>query len=117
GGGAVAGGGDGEAGARLLGALGEARCELVLGDVTDPGTAAAAVAAAARLGPLDVLVNNAAVDFSSDLYETSAEDVRRVFEVNVVGAFLMLQAAARAMRGRGGAVINGSSRTAALRRP
>jgi NAD(P)-dependent dehydrogenase (short-subunit alcohol dehydrogenase family) len=103
-----------EAGSRLLAELGETRSELVLGDVTDPGTAAAAIEAAARLGSLDILVNNAAVDFTSDLYDTRVEDVRHVFEVNFIGAFLMLQSAARAMRGRGGSIINLSSRTASV---
>lgn len=74
---------DRAAGSRLLAELSGTGCELVLGDVTDPATAIAAVAAAARLGSLDVLVNNAAMDFTSDLYETSADDVRRVLEVNI----------------------------------
>jgi NAD(P)-dependent dehydrogenase (short-subunit alcohol dehydrogenase family) len=105
---------DREAASRLLAELSRTTCEVVLGDVTDPGTAAAALEAAARLGSLDVLVNNAAVDFTSDLYETRVEDVRRVMEVNFVGAFLMLQSAARAMRGRGGSIINLVSRTATV---
>jgi len=105
---------DRAAGSRLLAELSGTGCELVLGDVTDPATAIAAAEAAARLGPLDVLVNNAAMDFTSDLYETRAEDVRRVLEVNFVGAFLMLQSAARAMRGRGGSIINLVSRTATV---
>lgn len=105
---------DGAAGSQLRADLSATGCELVLGDVTDPATATAAVEAAARLGPLDVLVNNAAIDFTSDLYETRLEDVRRVLEVNFVGAFLMLQSAARAMRGRGGSIINLVSRTATV---
>src|SRR5215472_13810797 len=83
------------AGAELAAEIGDDRAALVLGDVTDPLTARAAVDAA---GMPDILVNNAAIDYTSDLCETSLEDVRRVFEVNVLGAFLMLQAAARAMR-------------------
>jgi NAD(P)-dependent dehydrogenase (short-subunit alcohol dehydrogenase family) len=90
------------------------RIAVVLGDVTDPGTAANAVAAASTFGPLDILVNNAAMDFSSDLRETEVDDVRQVLEVNVVGAFLMLQAAARAMQGRGGSIVNVTSRTATV---
>src|SRR5687768_6147621 len=46
----------------------------VQGDVTDPRTAERAVAAAIqRFGSLDVLVNNAAVDFTSDFLATRIE--------------------------------------------
>ena len=103
-----------DAGQVLADELGRGHAALVLGDVTDPATAAAAVDEARRFGPLDVLVNNAAMDFTSDLYSTAVEDVRRVLEVNFVGAFVMLQAAARAMRGRGGSIVNVGSRLATI---
>ena len=63
-----------------------------------------------------MLVNNAGIDFTSDLLETALEDVRRVLEVNFIGAFLMLKEAARAMRrsGKGGSIINVTSRTASV---
>jgi NAD(P)-dependent dehydrogenase (short-subunit alcohol dehydrogenase family) len=93
---------------------GRGRAAAVTGDVSDPGTAARAVAAALKFGPLDILVNNAGMDFTSDIYETTVQDVRRVMEVNFTGAFLMLQAAARAMRGRGGSIVNVTSRTATI---
>ena len=102
------------AGAAIAQELGSDRAELVLGDVTAPSTASAAVAAAERFGHLDILVNNAAMDYTSDLYATDVEDVRRVLEVNFVGPFLMLQAAARAMRGRGGSIVNIGSRLATI---
>jgi NAD(P)-dependent dehydrogenase (short-subunit alcohol dehydrogenase family) len=71
-----------------------------------------AMSAAGEFGALDILVNNAGIDYVSDLYDTEIDDVRRVLEVNFVGAFRLLQAAARKMRGRGGSIINVSSRTA-----
>lgn len=88
----------------------------VAGDVTDPITAVEAVSVATAMGGLDVLVNNAGIDFTSDLLETALEDVRQVLEVNFIGAFLMLKEAARAMRhsGNGGSIINLTSRVASV---
>jgi NAD(P)-dependent dehydrogenase (short-subunit alcohol dehydrogenase family) len=82
--------------------------------VTDPSTARLAVEAAQRFGPLDILVNNAGVDFTSELLETDVDDVRRILEINFIGAFLMLTEASRAMRGKGGSIVNVSSRTATV---
>lgn len=84
-----------------------------VGDVADPTTADCAIAATRLFGRLDVLVNNAGIDFTSDLLQTEADDVRKVFGVNFFGAFLMLTAAARAMND-GGSIINVISRTASV---
>jgi NAD(P)-dependent dehydrogenase (short-subunit alcohol dehydrogenase family) len=92
------------------------RAVFLAGDVGRPETARAAVTAAARFGgPPDVLVNNAGLDLSGiDLLDTSEEDARRVFDVNVFGALFMLQAVAAAMRERGGSIVNLTSRTASV---
>jgi NAD(P)-dependent dehydrogenase (short-subunit alcohol dehydrogenase family) len=103
-----------EVGQTLANRLGKDRAIFVAGDVVDPATAERAVVAAAAFGGVDVLVNNAGIDFTSDLLDTSVADVRRVLEVNVVGAFLMLREAAKAMRGRGGSIVNITSRTASV---
>jgi NAD(P)-dependent dehydrogenase (short-subunit alcohol dehydrogenase family) len=64
-------------------------------------------------GHLDVLVNCAAlsgVDVKADLLDVTAEAWRRVIDVNLTGAFLMSQAAARLMAQRGsGCIVNISS--------
>ncbi|HKH17941.1 MAG TPA: SDR family oxidoreductase [Solirubrobacteraceae bacterium] len=99
----------------LLDELADERTTFVAGDIRDPATAERVVTAALeRYGALDVLVNNAAVDHTGDVLETPIEEVRELFEVNVFGAIQMLQAAGRAMRGRGGAIVNVSSRLALI---
>jgi NAD(P)-dependent dehydrogenase (short-subunit alcohol dehydrogenase family) len=103
-----------ERGNALAASIGQERSTFVAGDVTDPSTARLAVEAAQRFGPLDILVNNAGVDFTSDLLDTSVDDMRRILDVNYIGAFLMLTEAARAMRGKGGSIVNVSSRTATV---
>ena len=87
----------------------------VPGDVTDRGTATAAVDAAERLGGVDVLVNNAAMDWTSSVLETSPADVRKVLDTNFLGCLLMQQAAGKKMLDRGrGSIINVTSRTASV---
>jgi NAD(P)-dependent dehydrogenase (short-subunit alcohol dehydrogenase family) len=104
-----------DSGEALLAELGEERTIFVAGDVRERTTADRVVAAALeRHGRLDVLVNNAAMDHTGDVLETPIEEVRELFEVNVFGALHMLQAAGRAMRGRGGAIVNVSSRLASI---
>jgi 3-oxoacyl-[acyl-carrier protein] reductase len=76
----------------------------------DPGAAASVVdAAAARLGRVDVLVNNAALtDPLAPFEEMSRELFEETIDVNVVAPFLASQAAARHMvaQGGGGRIIN-----------
>jgi NAD(P)-dependent dehydrogenase (short-subunit alcohol dehydrogenase family) len=104
-----------ESASALLAELGGERAAFVPGDVRDRATADRVVAhALERHGRLDALVNNAAMDHTGDVLETPIEEVRELFEVNVFGAIHMLQAAGRAMRGRGGAIVNVSSRLATI---
>ena len=62
----------------------------------------------ARFGQLDVLVNNAGTMNKSAFLETSFDDWRQIFTVDVDGAFLCSQLAARQMvkQGQGGRIIN-----------
>jgi 3-oxoacyl-[acyl-carrier protein] reductase len=68
----------------------------VVGDVADSETAAGAVAEIAqRFGRLDILVNDAAAYPDAPALEMPVDEWRRVFEVNVTGAFAACQAFAR----------------------
>ena len=67
------------------------------------------------LGDIDVLVNNAGIAHGADFLDLREEDFDRVLRVNLKGAFLVGQAAARFMvekvqnGGPAGAIINMSS--------
>ena len=71
------------------------------------------------LGPMGALVNNAGVlDRQSQVADLQAARIERILAVNVLGAFLCAREAVRAMStrsgGRGGAIVNVSSRAAVL---
>ena len=61
-----------------------------------------------EFGMLDILVNNAGVGLSGRVAELRSEDLRHVFEVNVVGAINCIQAALPHL-GPGSRIINVSS--------
>ena len=84
-------------------------------DVTDPEQVAQGFAEAERqLGPIDILVNNAAIGTPVALIE-DADPVEweRTLRINLVGAMLCLRAAARSMRPRKrGVIVNIASNVA-----
>lgn len=96
-----------------------AQAEVVKANVADPEGCRALAEAAGRRGRLDILVNNAGITRHardhSDLDALSKQDFMDVYEVNVVGPYLMMQAAkplllaAHAQTGRASAVLNTSS--------
>jgi NAD(P)-dependent dehydrogenase (short-subunit alcohol dehydrogenase family) len=75
-------------------------------DVTDAESVARSVAAAvARLGALDVLVNNAGVAVLAPAITTPIEDYDRVMDTNVRGYFLYARACYPHLRERKGSMI------------
>jgi 3alpha(or 20beta)-hydroxysteroid dehydrogenase len=116
--------GQGAAEAELLGALGAkvVACDVSGGDgeplthldVTDADAWAAVVAdVTAAHGRIDVLVNNAGIYRKAPLGEWSADQIRDILDVNLVGPILGMQAVSPVMP-RGGAIVNVAS-TAGLR--
>ena len=73
--------------------------------------AASVGAAVSRFCRLDIMVNNAGYIMFSPVVETSADDWRRMMDVNINGVFLGMQAGARQMiaQGSGGSIVNASS--------
>ena len=74
--------------------------------ITDRPAVAALVAA---LGKIDVLVNNAAIFWDGKFDATTEDDYRQMYEVNVIGTFIVSQEVAKVMS-RGGRIINIASR-------
>ncbi len=135
-------------GAACARAFAEAGAKVVIGDVNEVGAAALVKDIAANgghaafrrtdvgqradcnalvehavslYGAIDILVNNAGIVHAADFLDLAEEDFDRVLRVNLKGAFLCAQAAARRMvaqspRGDGqrGVIINMSSVNAVL---
>lgn len=92
---------------------------LVQADVAAPGDAPRLVAEVeAGLGPIDVLVNNAAAFDRSSFLDADLDMLDRVLATNVRGLFALSQLVARSMAARGGgAIVNISSILASLAVP
>jgi 3-oxoacyl-[acyl-carrier protein] reductase len=91
---------------RQLEALG-APAEIVLADLSEPGSAALLADAARGLGRPAVLVNNAAMRRAVPFAELTLEDWRAAMAVNVEAGFLLAQACLPDMlAGRWGRIVN-----------
>ena len=103
----------------LAAALGP-RADALVMDVADADSVTAGFAAAeARHGVCDLLVNNAGVATTRRFLEQSAAEWDAVMQVNLRGAFLVAQEAARRMvaAGRPGSIVNIGSITGARTMP
>jgi len=87
-------------------------------DTTNEGDVDRLFDAAAEIGPVTCLVNNAGITGPvGRLVDIPSDELLRVFEVDVVGYLLCARRAARDMSGRGGAIVNVSSAAATLGSP
>ena len=103
---------DAEAAAREVAAQTGRRAVTIPLDVRDVASIQPAVdRAAAGLGRLDVLVNNAGVQRARPALDVTEDDWDFVVDVDLKGVFFAAQAAARAMvaAGRGGRIVNVAS--------
>ncbi|GIH04100.1 oxidoreductase [Rhizocola hellebori] len=88
-------------------------------DTASSASVQAMFAAAAALGQVTGLVNNAGIiEGRGNLVDVAEADIRRVIEVNVLGAIFCAQEAIRVMTaGGGGSIVNVSSGAATLGGP
>jgi NADP-dependent 3-hydroxy acid dehydrogenase YdfG len=79
-------------------------------DVTDPEQVKSVVAQAhAHFGRLDIVLNNAGYSLVGTIEEANADDVRALYETNVLGPLSVIKAALPLLRKQGGGHILGTS--------
>lgn len=91
--------------------LGVPRGQAHEASVTDETAMEAIISKAASEAPLGAVVNSAGIAMDKAAVETSVEDFRRIFDVNLTGTFITARAAAGhwLATGRPGAIVNISS--------
>ena len=84
----------------------------VSADVSDPAQVQSLIEATVKeFGKLDIVVNNAGIEKKFPFVEYPLEECKKIIDVNLIGPFLVTQAAARQMikQGNGGRIVNISS--------
>ena len=83
------------------------RVEFMPGDIADPDYCERLVKDAdSALGRLDIVVNSAGVAHHATVDQTTDEQWKNTFDVNVNGTFYVCRAAVPRMKRRGGVIIN-----------
>ena len=100
-----------QAGVEAIAALGGQAISVAMDVRQDDMIGEAFDSVEATLGPVGVLINNAGIAHRDKATHLSRETLRNVMAVNVEGAFMVAEEAARRMirDGRGGSIINISS--------
>ncbi|MES2645294.1 MAG: SDR family oxidoreductase [Bacteroidota bacterium] len=90
-----------------------AQCVLYAGDIADPEVCNEIISKTIeKFGKLDVLINNAAVQFpQKELSAITVDQLRRTFEVNIFSMFYLVKAAEQHLKA-GASIINTTSVTA-----
>lgn len=98
-----------EAGEKLAANLGD-NARYVHADVSQEADWQRLVSAAEALGPLNILVNNAAILHAAAIADSDGEDYMRVIRVNQLGPYLGIRAVIEPMKAAGGgSIVNISS--------
>ena len=98
-----------EAGEALAASLGD-NARYVHADVSNEADWQTLISAAESFGPLNILVNNAAVLHVASIADSDADDYMRVIKINQLGTYLGIRAAITPMKKAGrGSIINISS--------
>ncbi len=88
----------------------EASVTAIWPDLTDPASVEQAFAQVVRtFGTIDILANNAGISQSTSLYDYTEKEIDSILDLNIKAVMICSQAAARLMKGKGGAIINTSS--------
>ena len=88
------------------------KCISTPADVSKPDQVRNLIDSAVKsFGKLDIVVNNAGIEKKAAFVDYGIEDLQKVLAVNLIGPFVVSQAAARQMirQGKGGRLINISS--------
>lgn len=92
--------------ARQISASGRGQARVYLHDVAKKVAVQALVNQVMDdFGRIDILINSANVEPAAGLMSMDEWDLHRVFEVNTIGTFLLMQSTARVMREQGGGLI------------
>jgi len=78
-------------------------------DVSDHINVSSAFQSSTNSKPIDILINNAGIAHIGNVGNTTAEDLDRIYNVNVKGIFNCLKEGVELMKSKGGVIINLSS--------